>query len=165
MLEFDEWHYRIKTAFQALVKAIGTLDAASVICGVSTTTIHRYGDISPDNDHLPPLRVVMLLEAACGRPIVTSAMASRTGHDLVPTVEREAANCINKLVAEMSRTGGNLNAEFIEASADGSLSVNEIKRLNDLAGKKAAQLNDFQRATATLLHSLASGQTIEGKAA
>lgn len=128
-MTFDEWHYRIKIAFQGLVKAIGTNEAAGAICGVSDTTIHRYGDISPGNDHLPPLRIVLMLEAACGQPIVTTVMAERSGCRVVSGAQAEISDCMMEAHGRILKVLGEATAEVGEAAKDGHFSPNEIKRI------------------------------------
>lgn len=160
MSDHDEWHYHIKIAFQQLVKAvgIGSLEAAGAISGVAPQTIHKYCTISPDTDGLPPLRVVMALEAACGRPIVTTVMARRTGHQLIDTGEAAAQQCMTEAHAKLSRVHGELQSAYLVAQADGLLSANEIKQVTGLYSQIATILGDIQGAAASRLHVIEGGR-------
>lgn len=159
MATLNEWDYRIKLAFQALIKAIGTNEAAAVIVSadigqITATSIHRYGDISPGNDSMPPIRVVMALEAVAGVPLVTSVMAQRTGHDLVGTADVDGDACLMTAQADLCRLHGESSSAFLEAFADRKLSPNEIKRLNALYSQIIATIGKQQQTFARQLRAV-----------
>lgn len=151
MPALDEWDYRVKLAFQVLVKAIGTNEAAAAICGVTSTTIHRYGDISPGNDHLPPLRMVMALEGACGSPIVTTVMADKTSHRLIPSVSNYQADCILAAQGRILKIVGKSTVTVGEAAEDREYTPNELKRIQADWAEIVAEVNQAQ-GTAARLH-------------
>lgn len=159
MATLDEWDYRIKLAFRALVDAIGTNDAAAVIVSaaigpITGTSIHRYGDIAPGNDSMPPIRIVMALEAAAGLPIVTAVMAQRTGHEIVSAAASNDDACMMTAQADLCRLHGESTSAFLEAFADRKLSPNEIKRLNGLYSQIIATIGRQQQTMATQLRAV-----------
>lgn len=127
----DDEYFRIKTATRALVKMIGTYEDAGRICGVSAKTMHRYGEIAPGNNDFIPIRAALKLEAECGVPCVTEAMASLGGLSLVKSDGSAPPACMMTAFGGVADEFGDLANRVAEALSDGTISPNEFTAIND----------------------------------
>lgn len=139
MSERDDWYFRIKTATRTLVKMIGTYEDAGRICGVSAKTMHRYGEITPGNNDFIPIRAAMKLEAECGVPCVTEAMAAHGGMSLLKADGSAPPPCMMTAFGGVADDFGDLSMRVAAALADGSISPNELTAIDSaLAGLSEA---------------------------
>lgn len=155
----DNAHFRLKAAQKDLVKHCGGGDRAGALADYSGTQMARFADTKNAPD-LMPLHVVVLLEAECGVPYVTSALAEINGHKLaspegdgsaIADLERDVFHCS----AEVMRQVGVLTMAVAETLADGKLTPSELDRLS----RQSAPLRDL---TARLDMALASGRASGG---
>lgn len=122
----------LKKHTEALVKDVG-IEPACKITGKSKATLGRYySDHDEHSDRFMPIDAVALLEAESGYPHVTSALAELNGITL--TFEDRRANgdrksTVNSDVIALSQRFAMLMAEYQQSIADGSISINEAKRL------------------------------------
>jgi hypothetical protein len=65
----------LKALFAQLVDAIGTQDAAATFLGITRQRVGAL--ISTATDDLPTVMQIVKLEAVCGSPVVTGALARR----------------------------------------------------------------------------------------
>lgn len=131
MTERDEWYFRIKTATRALVKMIGTYEDAGRICGVSAKTMHRYGEVTPGNNDFIPIRSALKLEAECGVPCVTEAMAAHGGLSLAAADGSAPPACMMTAFGGVANEFGDLANRVADALRDGELSPNDHIAIND----------------------------------
>ncbi|MDX3929200.1 MAG: hypothetical protein QHC90_25790 [Shinella sp.] len=76
----NAWFYQLKAANRLLIKKNGGIEAAADICSLSKSQIGRCNN---DGDtELLPVPAVLRLEAECGDPCVTRAMAALHGRKL-----------------------------------------------------------------------------------
>lgn len=122
----------LKKHSEALVKDVG-LEPACAITGKSKATLGRYYSDSPDHaDRFMPIDAVARLEAAASYPHVTSALAELRGMSLShddrrPNSERPGG--LNSDVIALTRRFAMLMNEYHQSIEDGTISVNEAKRL------------------------------------
>jgi len=121
----------LKKHSEALVKDLG-IEAAARICGKSKATLGRYYSNDPDNsERFMPLDVAARLEAEASYPHVTVALADLAGVTLSWNEERRNASSgsINSDVVALSQRFALLMAEYHVSIADGTISLNEAKRM------------------------------------
>ncbi|KFE35905.1 phage regulatory CII family protein [Thioclava atlantica] len=121
----------LKKHSEALVKEIG-IEKAAEICGKSKATLGRYYSNDPDNaERYMPVDVAARLEAEADFPHMTVALADLAG----VTVSWNEANRnasegnINSDVVALSQRFAMLMAEYHLSIADGTISLNEAKRM------------------------------------
>ncbi|MEX1660233.1 hypothetical protein AB4874_01030 [Thioclava sp. 15-R06ZXC-3] len=121
----------LKKHSEALVKDLG-IEAAARICGKSKATLGRYYSNDPDNsERFMPLDVAARLEAEASYPHVTVALADLAGVTLSWNEARRNASSgsINSDVVALSQRFAMLMAEYHVSIADGTISLNEAKRM------------------------------------
>ena len=127
----DHFSSYLKKHTEALVKDIG-IEAAAEACGKSKATLGRYYSTDDENsDRFMPIDVAARLEALGGFPHVTVALADLAGVTLSWNEERRNASPgnINSDVVELSQRFAMLMAEYHASIADGTISLNEAKRM------------------------------------
>ena len=123
----------LKKHTEALVKDVG-VEASSQLSGKSKATLGRYysGD-SEHADRFMPVDTVALLEAASSFPHVTAALVELRGGTLDPEGSRRnspgRSGGVNNDVILLSQRFAMLMGEYNQAIADGTISINEAKRL------------------------------------
>lgn len=139
----------LKTAGRALVNAC----AAPGQTGpqrVEAMTGYSQGQISKwqsENDPaLMPLHVAAILEASTGQPIFSRALASLSGHQLVPVSGgNEDEFCLMRSVMATTASQGRFAAQAMEAIADQKLTRGEIKGLLTTAIKNQEEFGEVIR--------------------
>ena len=120
----------LKRHTEALVKDVGIV-AASALTGKSKATLGRY--YSEDNDHMTrfmPIDAVAALEAAASHPHVTTALAELRGATFsLGQNDGDSSGNVNSDVVQLSQRFAQLMAEYHESIQDGTISVNEARRL------------------------------------
>ena len=109
----------ISNAFALLVDACGGCCEASVPAGVDKSYLSKCAD--PKYTELPNAKIILRLESYCGVPVYSREMAKRDLREPGGNVLAAAINCA-KEAAEIA-------PEALEALRDGSLSINEIDRV------------------------------------
>jgi hypothetical protein len=121
----------LKKHSEALVKDVGVEEACK-LTGKSKATLGRYySDSDEHEDRFMPIDVVAQLEASSGFPHVTSALADLRGITLSYDAGRRnsASKGVNQDVVALAQRFAMLMAEYNQAIGDGSISINEAKRL------------------------------------
>ncbi|MBN2740638.1 MAG: hypothetical protein JXR35_07020 [Rhodobacteraceae bacterium] len=121
----------LKKHTEALVKDIG-IEAAARHCGKSKATLGRYYSMDPDNGaRFMPIDVAARLETKASYPHVTAALADLAGVTLSWNEARRNASSssINSDVVALSQRFALLMAEYHSSIADGTISLNEAKRM------------------------------------
>ena len=125
-------HNYLKRHTEALVKDVG-IAAACALSGKSKATLGRYySDKDEHLDRFMPIDTVVQLEAAASYPHVTSALADLRGItiSLGAASETPGSNSgVNSDVVALSQRFAALMAEYHESIQDGTISINEAKRL------------------------------------
>lgn len=121
----------LKRHTEALVKDVG-IAAACELTGKSKATLGRYySDKIEHTDRFMPIDTVTQLEAAASYPHVTSALAELRGIAISLTEPdgEKAEGGVNADVVALSQRFAALMAEYHESIQDGTISINEAKRL------------------------------------
>lgn len=113
----------LKRGTRLLAKACGGNEAAGSVVSRSGETVRRWGD--PEFPDTIPLYAAMLLEAECGKPILTRLLAELSGHALKPVEGEPAGACIDTAHADMLQGVTDLTREVIAAKRDGIITPNE----------------------------------------
>ncbi|NNE51638.1 MAG: hypothetical protein HKN30_04470 [Sulfitobacter sp.] len=122
----------LKKHTEALVKAVG-IEPACNVTGKSKATLGRYySDNDEHRDRFMPIDTVALLEEAAGYPHVTAALAELRGvtltfEDRRSNVERKST--VNSDVIALSQRFALLMSEYHQSIEDGTITVNEAKRM------------------------------------
>lgn len=115
----NAWFHRLKSAHRKLIKKNGGIDDAAEIALISSSQIGRCNS-ETDNQFLP-IVAVLKLEAECGDPVVTRAMAGLHGMKLIDPEEKVTdAGCL-------MRSGMNVAATFNEFQRESMLSFADLK--------------------------------------
>ncbi|PPB79874.1 hypothetical protein LV82_02431 [Albidovulum inexpectatum] len=121
----------LKKHTEALVKDLG-IETASKLSGKSKATLGRYYSHDAEHaDRFMPIDVVARLEGAASFPHVTAALADLRGITLSHDKTRpntESAG-INSDVVALSQRFAMLMAEYHQSIEDGTITMNEAKRL------------------------------------
>ena len=132
----DASKHRIKAATRDLIAACGGLDRSSEITGVGTSQLSRFQQAS-EMDCLISVTVALMLQADCGVPYVTSAMAALAGRTLSdPQVEAAivAKADLMQRYADTTASALQMLATMAEAMADLDLTPNEAEKLDRVSG-------------------------------
>ena len=144
----DEWFFRIKTATRALVKMIGTHEAAGLIAGVAKSQMHRWAD--PSHADLITLSAAMKLEAECGQPCITEVMAAQLGNHLVRSDGSAPPSCMVTAFAGVADEFGDVAGRVADALDDGAISPNEHLAISDSLSRLVQAASRAQGASARL---------------
>lgn len=122
----------LKKHTEALIKDIG-FKAACEVTGKSKATLGRYFSTAPDHaDRFAPIDTIAALEAASSYPHVTAALAEINGFSVScgeTKRENSGREALNADIIALSQRFAMLMAEYSEAIADGTITINEAKRM------------------------------------
>lgn len=121
----------LKKHAETLVKDVG-IEAACELTGRSKATLGRYySDAEEHADRFMPVDVVAALEAKARFPHMTAALADLRGITLSYDGERRNATSsgVNEDVVALAQRFAVLMGEYNAAIGDGTISINEAKRL------------------------------------
>lgn len=121
--------FRIKAASLDLVDRCGGIERSAAICGYSKSQVHRWTD--RNGADLICLVAIVALEAECGEPLVTRAMAAVAGLETAP--KPSSATSVMGAYVEMSRAAEHVHGEVGEALRDGEITPDERLRLEEAA--------------------------------
>lgn len=119
----DLWFHRVKSATRDLVKMSGGVVRAGEVAGVSKSEVSRWQSAT-DSDVIS-LPAALALEAECGVPMVTSAMAELQGRRVSDPNEADVARCLLGAFTGVTQAAGDLNSVMAVALADGKLTPAE----------------------------------------
>ena len=120
----------LKRHTEVLVKDVG-IAAACELTGKSKATLGRYySDKDEHADRFMPIDTVAQLEAAASYPHVTAALAEMRGVTMsFSELPNRRSSGVNEDVVVLSQRFALLMAEYHESISDGTISINEAKRL------------------------------------
>ena len=136
-IRMDQAKRYLKRHAERLIKDVG-FAAACDLTGRSKATLGRYFSDAPEHaDRFMPVDAVAALEAAASYPHVTTALAELNGSQI--TIGSDAGTgapapapgltAVNAHVIALSQRFAVLMSEYHRAIADGTISVNETRRL------------------------------------
>jgi hypothetical protein len=112
----------LKTAFRALIDAVGGFDPASLVLKFPVSKLSEAASLHR-MDRAPRIDHVAVLEALVGEPLVTAQLARLSGHALLPQQAAPAAPA--PLLARVLREAGELGGVTAETLADGRVTQAE----------------------------------------
>lgn len=132
----NAWFHRLKAAQRDLIKMCGGIARAADLTSTSTSHVGRWNQ-AKDTD-LMPINAIIILEADCGQPLVTSAMAELNGFRVEdPERAIKTTASIMTSLADTMQEAGALFASGAAAAADGKYTPAELTALE----RGAAVLN------------------------
>lgn len=154
----DAWFYRLKAAQRDLIKMVGGIERAAEITSISKSHVGRWNNAT-DTD-LMPMPAVLLLEAECGVPLLTTVMAELNGRRLAdPDVDGGSSGSVLSRHAEAMRQAAELMATGAAAFADGKLTPAEAQDMDRAASTMERGIAELRKA---LAGARANGFTIIG---
>lgn len=140
----DAWFYRLKAAQKDLIERCGGIERAAGKSSSSKSQVGRWNN-SGDPD-IMVMSAVLLLEADCGVPFVTTAMAELNGRRLAdPDNFAAVTGSILARHADACRQAADLMASGAAAFADGKLTPAEAADMDRAASKMEQGLSDLRR--------------------
>jgi len=140
----DAWFYRLKAAQRDLIKQCGGIERSADISSFGKSTVGRWNNAT--DAELMPMTAVLLLEAECGTPLVTSVMADLNGRRLAdPDEFGQGVGNILSRYAETVRHAGELMATGAQAFADNKVTPAEATQLDRVAADVERSLSEFRR--------------------
>jgi hypothetical protein len=113
----NAWFHRLKAANRMLIKLNGGIEASADLASISCSQIGRCN--STTNTELLPVTAIIRLEAECGDPVVTRAMAELHDCTLVSPNDKPAdGRCVMRDNGELQRLNGELQIGLAAATAD-----------------------------------------------
>jgi len=145
----DAWFHRVKAAQRDLIRLVGGIDRAAEISSVSSSHIGRMNN--PRDTDLMPLSVVLALEADCGIPVVTSAMAELNGRRLSdPEAERRADLSVLTSYAEVARRAADVISGGAIALGDSVVTPAEAAKMDRDAAELEREIAAFRQSLAVV---------------
>ncbi|MCF7646876.1 hypothetical protein KQ944_17930 [Bacillus subtilis] len=143
----NAWFHRLKAAQRDLIKMCGGIARAAELTSTSTSHVGRWNQ-AKDTD-LMPINAIIILEADCGQPIVTSAMAELNGFRVEdPERAVKTTTSIMSSLSDAVQEAGALFATGAAAAADGKFSPAELTSLERAASTLTAKVGDLRNTLA-----------------
>lgn len=136
----------IKSATRDLVEDCGGVVRAGRLASVSDTTVSRWQ--KPGTGDLIPLMAALALEAECGVPWVTLAMAEANGYRLSDPSASEAKANLQRLHAEADLAMSETGVVLQEALDDGIVTPTEAEIVDRHAAKLERKIREFRQGVA-----------------
>jgi hypothetical protein len=134
-------YLRLKTATKELTEAAGGATRAASVArpGIEAGRLSRYGN--PHEALFAPLDVIADLEAECGEPVVTRALAELAGYQLVPrTGKTPSGEHLAKVFGTVAGEMGEMLRQTGAAVADGRITAAEIAAIDRTAAQTETTL-------------------------
>lgn len=139
----DAWFHRVKAATRDLVSRCGGVVRTGELAKVSKTEVSRWQTAT--DPAIVPLPAVLVLEADCGLPLVTTVMAELNGRRLTDgDVEGGTVSGIIGRHAEMMRAVAEVMTTAAAAFSDGRVTPAEAELLDRAAGELARSLDAWR---------------------
>ncbi|KXV23606.1 hypothetical protein AD936_22190 [Gluconobacter japonicus] len=137
----------IKTATQAAIREVGSLDAAASVARVGRSQLSEYQ--SRNYPAVVPVDVAIVLDEFAQAPLILSAMAQAEGYSIAPI--HLGKGDVAEIMESVATKSGSTMATTVRVLADGIVTVDEAHDL-------IADLIDLQR---VVTHAL---QVVQGHA-
>lgn len=136
----------LKAAVRRSVSLAGGGDSVEYATRVDASSLSRYGSPKPEHEkNHCPVDVALDLDLEAGQPIITAAMASRQGFELVPIVSAGAMDVSwETKLCRMGQTRGELYGVIGAALMDGQFDADEAQRADAKIEEEIAQLRRIQ---------------------
>jgi hypothetical protein len=145
----DSWFHSIKAATRDLIVRCGGVVRSGVVANVSKSEVSRWQSTT-DTD-LISIPAALALEADCGMPLVTTAMAGLHGRRLTdPDGEALAASGFSTAHCEVVRSFAEAIVAADQARADGVVTPAEAEIVDRRYSEAERHLQEGRRALAGL---------------
>ena len=120
----NAWFHRLKAANRMLIKLNGGIEESASLASISKSQIGRCN--STTDVELLPITAIIRLEAECGDPVVTRAMAELHDCTLVNPKDTPAdGRCVMRDNGELQRLNGELQIGLAAAVSDQVITPSE----------------------------------------
>ena len=145
MAAFTDTQYAFKAAVRRAVKMAGGPNAAAEMVRSPASRLSEYGN--HDRPVFAPIDVCFDLDKAAGDHVILRAWAELLGFDIVPRNVDAATSAANLAHAagQVAKESGELISAAIEAGADGVLTPNEARRLDEEAADVEQKVINIRR--------------------
>lgn len=138
---------RIKSAQKQLIYACEGAETVVDTFNYARSTVFRWADLNDPT--LMPLNVVLTLEAHCGSPLVTAAMAEVGGRRLAdPDQFAKATGSVLSHHSDAIAQAAELMQAGALAFADGKVSINEAISMDRSAQRLEAAVCELRKSLA-----------------
>lgn len=129
--------YRLKAAQRDMIERCGGILRCEALTGFSKSQVGRWNN--PNDPDLMPLGAIVVLEADCRQPLVTSVLVENLGRRISdPDADRQQEVSMLTVHAEVMRQGAELAHTLAQAIADGRVTPSEAHTLD----RPAAAMQD-----------------------
>ncbi|SHE66821.1 hypothetical protein SAMN02745157_0672 [Kaistia soli DSM 19436] len=142
----DAWFHRVKSATRDLVQACGGVVRTGEIAHASKSEVSRWQTATDES--IIPLAAVLVLEADCDLPLVTTVMADLGGRRLAEPDPDSGAAMVLGPYADVMQAASELLSSTSAAVRDGKLTVAEIEIMDRNAAALERAAASFRLATA-----------------
>lgn len=139
-------------AFRDLTEAVGGANRAAKITGLSPGMISKY--CHPHHNEMARSDVIAIMEADCGDPIVTRALAELSGWTIVQAMSVAPADALVSNFSEVAKDSGAALSTVGQGMADGRFDAKDAKaalpamrELVESATNMAEQLETLSEST------------------
>lgn len=142
--------HRLKAATRDLVRQCGGIERAAQLTSYSDTHVSRWQSIGESSTI--PLQAIVMLEADCGVPTVSSALAALNGRRLADpeAAAPEMRTSVLGHFASIARKSSDLQSAMADAMSDYRLTPTEAEVLTRAAGEMIATCHRVQQDMATV---------------
>lgn len=133
---------RLKTAFRSLLEINGGAAVAATQTRVCASALYQHANLT-DARYFAPVDVVMALEVACDRPLVTEVLAHQSGYVLQPIAVGRSSAGLNVALALFGKESSDIFAKAAQSLADGALTPAEARALLPDVWEAVSVLSDM----------------------
>jgi hypothetical protein len=152
----------LKAFFRDLVTACGGPKRAAQLVGAQASHISEAMAA-----HVPErwarLDQIAILEADCGQPIMTTALAERLGYSVAPAVASSEPKPVIEHLGAITQGFADLHAKVLEAMRDGHIGEGERRQILQSASGLAATVNNLRADAADPASSNVASMKISGR--
>lgn len=141
--------YRLKAAQRDMIERCGGILRCETLTGFSKSQVGRWNN--PNDPDLMPLGAIVVLEADCLQPLVTSVLVENLGRRISdPDADRQQEVSMLTVHAEVMRQGAELAHTLAQAIADGRVTPSEAHTLDRPAAAMQDSLSKLRMSLASI---------------
>lgn len=133
---------RLKTAFRSLLEINGGAAVAATKTRICPSALYQHANLT-DARYFAPVDVVLALETACNRPLVTEVLAHQSGYVLQPIVVSRDCADLPLALARFGKESSDIFAQAARSLADGALTPAEARALLPDVWEAVSVLSDM----------------------
>lgn len=145
MKALTDAQYAFKAAVRRAVKIAGGPNAAAELVRADAARLSRYGNV--DAPEFAPVDVCFELDRAAGDNVILRAWADLCGVDITPrNIDERVSHDLTVAAGQVARESGELISATIDAAADGKVTPNEAKAIDEAAADLQEKVVDIREA-------------------